>query len=108
LIWDVLGTLDRLPFGLQTRGQFSYVGRKPLGNGFVAVPVRQYRGAVVRPFERQRMDIGVNFLIASGFAGQTLEFLQLAGEREPLERIVGYRLKSYVTLSWTYRFGRSR
>ena len=108
LIWDILGTVDRLPFGLQTRGQFSYVGRKPLGDGFVAAPVRQYRGAVVRPLERQRMDVGVNFLIASGFAGQTLEALQLAGEPEPFERIVGYRLKSYVTLSWTYHFGRTR
>jgi len=108
LIWDVLGTIDRLPFGLQTRGQFSYVGRKPLGEGLVAVPVRQYRGAVVRSFERQRMDVGVNFLVASGFAGQTLEALQLAGEPEPVQRIVGYRLKSYVTLSWTYHFRRRR
>lgn len=107
LIWDVLGTVDRLPFGLRTRGQFSYVGRKPLGDGFTAVPVRQYRGAVVRSFARQRMDVGVNFLLADGFAGQTVESLQLAGEPEPFERIVGYRLKSYVTLSWTYHFARN-
>jgi len=104
LIWDILGTVDRLPLGLRTRGQFSYVGRKPLGDGYIAVPVRQYRGAVVKSFERRRMDVGVNFLIADGFAGQTVESLQLAGEAEPLERIVGYRLKSYVTLSWTYHF----
>ncbi len=103
LIWDVLGTIDRLPVGLQVRGQFSYVGRKPLGDGFVAVPVRQYRGAVVRPF-CPKMDVGLNFLIASGFAGQTVEALQLAGELEPFQRIVGYSLKSYVTLSWTYHF----
>jgi len=46
------------------------------------------------------MEIGVNFLIASGFAGQTQEVLQFAGEPEPFERIVGYRLKSYAMLSW--------
>lgn len=107
LIWDVLATVDRLPFGVRTRGQFSYVGRKPLGDGFTAVPVRQYRGAVVRSFARQRVDVGVNFLLADGFAGQTVETLQLAGEPEPFERIVGYRLKSYVTLSWTYHFARN-
>ena len=48
LIVDVLGTLDRLPFGLHARAEFEEVGRKPLGDGFVSVPVREFRGALVR------------------------------------------------------------
>jgi hypothetical protein len=104
LIWDVLGTLDRLPLHLQARGEYEYVGRKPLGDGFNAVPVKEFRGAVIRPFESRHMDIGLNFFVARGFAGQTLETLALAGEGEPFERITGFRLKSYVTASWTYQF----
>jgi len=104
LIWDVLGTLDRLPLHLQARGEYGYVGRKPLGDGFNAVPVKEFRGAVIRPFESRHMDIGVNFFIARGFAGQTLETLALPGEGEPFERITGFRLRSYVTASWTYQF----
>jgi len=104
LIWDVLGTLDRLPLHLQARGEYEYVGRKPLGDGFNAVPVKEFRGAVIRPFESRHMDIGVNFFVARGFAGQTLETLALAGEGEPYERITGFRLRVYVTASWTYQF----
>jgi hypothetical protein len=50
------------------------------------------------------MDVGVNFLLASGYGGQTLETLALPGERSPFERITGFPLKSYVTASFTYRF----
>ena len=35
LIFDVLGTIDRLPFRLKARGEFEEVGRKPLGDGFM-------------------------------------------------------------------------
>src|SRR5262249_44459914 len=51
VIWDFLGTLDRLPFHLLARGEYEQVGRKPLGDGFVAVTVREFRGALTRPFE---------------------------------------------------------
>ena len=105
LIWDMLGTIDHLPFHLQARGEYQYVGRKPLGSGFDAVPVKEFRGAIFRSFESKNMDLGVNFFIARGYAGQTREILALPGEGEPFERITGYRLKSYVTASWTYRFG---
>jgi len=50
LVFAVLGTIDRLPFHWKARGEFEEVGRKPLGNGFVAVPVHQVRGELVRPF----------------------------------------------------------
>ncbi len=54
------------------------------------------------------MDVGLNFLIVRGYAGQTLETLALPGEGQPFERVTGFRLKSYVTASWTYRFGKTR
>ncbi len=106
LIWDVLGTIDKLPFHLVARGEYAHVGRKPLGDGFVAVPVREFRGAVIRPFESKGFDVGVNFFIASGYGGQTLETLSLPGEGEPFERITGFPLRSYVTASFTYHLRR--
>jgi hypothetical protein len=106
LIWDVLGTCDRLPLHLVARGEYEHVGRKPLGDGFVAVPVREFRGAVIRPFESKGIDVGVNFIIASGYGGQTLETLALPGEGYPFERITGYALRSYLTASFTYHFRR--
>ena len=106
LIWDFLGTIDRLPFHLLARGEYEEVGRKPLGDGFVAVPVREFRGALIRPFASKGIDLGVNFLLASGYGGQTLETLALPGEASPFERITGLPLKSYVTASFTYHFRR--
>ncbi len=44
-IWDILATVDKLPFHLVARGQYEEVGRKPLGDGFNAVPVREFRRA---------------------------------------------------------------
>jgi hypothetical protein len=105
LIWDAVGTLDRLPFRLQARSEFECVGRKPLGDGFTSIPVRELRGALLRPFGDGRMSVGVNILLASGFTGQTLETLALSTEPAPFERIVGVPLKSYVSMTWTYNFG---
>jgi hypothetical protein len=104
LIFDVLGVIDRLPWHLQARGEFEEVGRKPLDGGFVSIPVKELRGAVVRPFLNGRLTAGVNFLLTRGFTGQTTETLALPGEGEAFERIVGVRLRSYATLSFTYRF----
>jgi hypothetical protein len=101
-IWDILATVDKLPFHLVARGQYEEVGRKPLGDGFIAVPVREFRGAVVRPFPAKGFDIGVNVFMASGYGGQTLETLPLPGEATPFERITGFPLKSYVSASFTY------
>src|SRR5262249_56337129 len=101
-----LGTIDRLPFHLLARGEYEQVGRKPLGDGFVAVPVREFRGALIRPFETTGLDVGVNFLIAKGYGGQTLETLGLPGKGSPFERITGLPLKSYITASATYHFRR--
>jgi hypothetical protein len=106
LIADILGTYDRLPFHLHARGEFEEVGRKPLGDGFVSVPVREFRGALVRSFRDGKIQAGVHFQIASGYTGQTTEMLALPGEGEPFERVVGVRVPSYASVSFSYHFGR--
>jgi hypothetical protein len=108
MIIDVLGTLDRLPFRLHARAEFEEVGRKPLGDGFVSVPVKEFRGAPVREFKDGKLSAGINFQISSGYTGQTTEVLALPGEGEPFERVVGVYLPSYATASISYRFGRIR
>jgi len=107
LIWDAVGTADRLPLHISARGEFEYVGAKPLGDGFVGVRVREIRGALQRSFQDGRMDLEVNFLLAAGFTGQTLETLAMPADSAPFERIVGVQLKSYVSLTWTYNFRRN-
>ncbi len=101
-IWNILATVDKLPFHLVARGQYEEVGRKPLGDGWIAVPVREFRGAVVRPFPSKGFDIGVNLFMASGYGGQTLETLALPSQATPFERIMGFPLKSYVSASFAY------
>ena len=108
-IGDLLGTVNRLPLQLEARGEFEYVGRKPLGTGClpdpgaqcVGVPVREFRAAVVRPFMDGRVDVGVNFLVASGYTGQTTENFYPSN----LSEVVGVRIPSYASLNLTYRFG---
>jgi len=102
LILDSVASIDRLPFGVRARGEFEYIRAKPLGDGIVGVPVYEGRGAVLRPFYRNRMSVGVNFLIGSGFTGQTLETIPTQPPLCPVECVVGVPLKSYVSLSWTY------
>jgi len=105
MIVDFLGTLERLPWHLHARAEFEEVGRKPLGDGFTSVPVREFRGAVVRNFKDGKMQAGVHFQIASGYTGQTTEVLALPGEGEPFERVAGVYIPSYATVSFRYRFG---
>ena len=108
-IFDLLGTVQ-LPFRLQAQGEFEYVATKPLGTGCLPIltnecsgtPVKEFRGAVTRPFLHDRMNIGVNFLIASGYAGQTTENFYPSD----IQEVVGVRIPSYASLSITYRFAR--
>jgi hypothetical protein len=106
MIWDAVGSLTKLPFRLQARGEFEFVKAKPLGDGFVGVPVTEVRGAVLRPFLENRMSVAANFLIASGYTGQTTETLAYPTTTVPIERIVGVPLKSYISGSFTYYFKR--
>jgi hypothetical protein len=107
LIWDVLATIDKLPFQLVARGEYEHVGIKPLGDGFSAVPVREFRGALLRAFPSRKIDVGLNLFIASGYGGQTLETIALPGEGDPFERVTGFPLRSYISASLTYHFRRS-
>jgi hypothetical protein len=103
-IWDTVGSLTRLPLGLQVRVEYEYVRAKPLGDGFVGVPVNEFRGGVLRPFLENRMSLAANFLIAGGYTGQTTEVLSYPPDTLPVEQIVGVPLKSYISASWTYYF----
>jgi len=105
LIVDLLGTLDRLPFHLHARAEYEEVGSKPLGDGFISLPVHEFRGALARSFDNGRLTASVNFLIASGYTGQTTEVLALPGDPSPFERVVGVYLPSYATVSFAYHFG---
>jgi hypothetical protein len=110
-IFDLLGTIQKLPFQLQARGEFEYVGTKPLGTGCLpnlnaectGTPVKEFRGAVVRPFMNGRVNAGINFLIARGYTGQTTENFFPSD----IQEVVGVRVPSYASASITYRFGRS-
>ena len=83
-----------------------YVGRKPLGDGFTAVPVREFHGSLTRSFANGMLDSSVQFSLANGYTGQTLETLQLPGEREAFERVVGVRKASYAGIALTYHLRR--
>jgi len=110
-IFDLLGTIQKLPFRLQARGEFEYVGTKPLGTGCLPIltnectgtPVKEFRGAMVRPLSNGHMNVGVNFLIASGYTGQTTENFYPSA----IQEVVGVRIPSYASVTFTYRFGRS-
>ncbi len=41
--------------------------------------------------------------LANGYTGQTTETLALPNESQPFERVVGVPLKSYISLSFSYR-----
>jgi hypothetical protein len=110
-IFDLLGTMQKLPLRLQARGEFEYVPAKPLGTGCllnqnvecIGVPVKEFRAAVIRPFMDGRLTVGVNMLIASGHTGQTLESFAPSDVSE----IVGVRIPSYAGVTLAYRFGRN-
>jgi hypothetical protein len=51
-----------------------------------------------------RLTAGVNFLIASGYTGQTAESFY---PQTVIQEVVGVRIPSYASLSLTDRFGRA-
>ncbi len=104
LIWDVVGSITRLPLRLQLRSEIEYVRAKPLGDGFVGIPATEFRGAVLRSFLEDRMSLAANFLIAGGYTGQTTEVLSYPPDLAPSEQVVGVPLKSYISASFTYYF----
>jgi hypothetical protein len=101
LIWDFYGSTDRLPMKLQASVGFSYVGKRPLGDGFVAVPVQELSESLERSLREGRITVGGQFVIGRGFTGQTLE-------QDPggLERIVGVRNTSRVGATVKFNLAR--
>ena len=130
LIGDFSATYQKLPFHLQAKVEFEYVGRKVVGNGCdenhpddlstycLGVPNKEFRLAVVRPFLGGRINVGVNMMIAEGYTGQTTEnfatnyapgqvgLVDGAVPENPIAEVVGVRIPSYASLSLTYKFGR--
>ena len=105
-IWDTVGSITRLPLRLQVRAEYEYVRAKPLGDGLTGTPVTEFRGAVLRSFRENTVSVAANFLIARGYAGQTTEILSYPVDLTPVEQVVGVPLKSYISASFTYYFGK--
>jgi Carboxypeptidase regulatory-like domain len=107
-IFDLLGTIQKLPFGLQAKGELEYVGTKPLGTGCLpnanaectGTPVKEFRAAVIHPFQDGRLIFGVNLLVASGYTGQTVQNFFPSDVNE----VVGVRTSPYASIAVTYRF----
>lgn len=100
VIGDLLGTYQRLPWRLQAKGEFEYVGRRVVGQGCdeasylggdpnalneycLGVPNKEFRVAVARPLLEGRVNVGVNAMVASGWTGQTTENFATAGVFAP-------------------------
>jgi hypothetical protein len=90
---------------VQGQSEFAYVGEKPLGDGFHAVPVREIRLSLQKVFGNGQWTASLNGQLANGATGQTLETFALPGEASPLERIAGVPLRSYGSVSLVYQFG---
>ncbi len=135
-IFDTLATLDKLPMRVHARAEYEYVGHKFLDAGnpehpaqYEAIPVGETRIAAVRSFLDERMEAGVNGLVARGYTGQTTETFDsawnIATSRTILpycapgsgpsglpndfdcgtvERSVGIRMVSYIGGSLSWRF----
>ena len=128
LIGDFTWTYQKLPFHLQAKGEFEYVGRKVVGNGCdernpddltsycLGVPNKEFRLALSRPFQNGKINVGVNMMIARGYTGQTTENFAtdyrpgyvspLPVPDNPIAEVVGVRIPSYASVNVTYRFGR--
>ena len=106
LIIDSLATMERLPLGAAAKAEYEYVGEKPLGDGFHAVPVQEIRLNLEKSFGDGRWTLLLNGELADGASGQTLETFALPGEPAPFERIVGVPLRSYGSVSLRYQFQR--
>jgi hypothetical protein len=82
----------------------------------IGVPDKEFRLALVRPFLAGKINVGLNMLLASGYAGQTTENFAanyqpgyagpLPVPENPVAEVVGVRIPSYASVNFTYRFGR--
>jgi hypothetical protein len=135
LIGDLSGTIVTLPFHVQAKGEFEYVGRKVVGTGCneaaylaigvpalneycLGVPNKEFRLSLMRPFYAGKIYIGLNMMLASGYTGQTAENFATnyrpgyqgtvpvpVGDQNPVNEVVGVRIPSYASVNFTYHFG---
>jgi hypothetical protein len=127
LIGDFTWTYQKLPFHLQAKGEFEYVGRTVVGNDCnentpndlvsycLGVPNKEFRFAVSRLFRNGKINVGVKTMIARGYTGQTTENFALDYKPgyvgplpvpdNPIAEVVGVRIPSYASVNFTYRFG---
>ncbi len=126
LIGDFSWTYQKLPFHLQAKGEFEYVGRNVVGDGCDenssltsycrGVPNEEFRLAITRPFLEGKINAGINLMMAHGYTGQTVENFStnyspgyigpLPVPANPVAEVVGVRMPSYATVNFTYNFGR--
>lgn len=133
LIADLTGNYDALPFQLHIKGEFEYVGRKVVGTGCDAtqanggnayclgMPNRELRLALARQWLGNRLSVGVNAMLASGWTGQTTENFAAASvyapgavglgtnglvAADPVSTVVGVRIPSYASVNVTWRFSK--
>lgn len=122
-IGDFSWSYQKLPLHLHAKGEFEYVGRKVVGNACdennlnsycYGVPNKEFRLALARPFLEGKINIGLNMMIATGHTGQTTENFAtdyrpgyvgpLPVPGNPIAEVVGVRIPSYASVSFTYRF----
>ena len=80
------------------------------------VPNKEFRLAIGRSFHKGRINVGVNMMLAHGYTGQTTEAFAadyapgvvgpLPVPENAVSEVVGVRIPSYASLSFTYRLGR--
>lgn len=105
LIIDSLGSMQRLPFRVNAKAEYTYVGEKPLGDSFHGVPVQEVRFGLEKSLGDGSWILSSDAELVSGASGQTLETFALPGETVPFERIVGVPLRSYGSISIRHQFG---
>ena len=100
----------------------SYLSGDPLALDYYCLGAsnKEFRLAVSRSFREERINVGMNMMIASGWTGQTTENFAAASSYGPgkvglgsdgtvpadtVGEVVGVRIPSYASVSFTYRFG---
>ena len=69
-------------------------------NNTPALPSRNSGAPLVRPFKDRRLNLGVNFLVASGYTGQTIENFSTSD----ISEAVGGK-DTVASVTFTYRLG---
>jgi hypothetical protein len=105
LIIDAVGELDHLPWGVQAQSEFAYVGEKPLGDGFHAVPVHEIRLSLQKVFGDGKWLASINGQFANGATGQTWRRLRCRERRARWNASSAFRFAPTAAFSWSTSSG---